>query len=308
MAAVLLCAMVMTTLLGQAGTLETKAAVAHFDGNDYRMSGQVDEGFYDDESSSVMGYTKGNPREGYTAIRKGIDVSHWQNDRGTIDWSAVKNSGVEFVIVKVGGRYNDGSFYTDKCYKENIEGALAAGLRVGVYFWSEAVTEAEARQEANYVTGLIYMYNISLPICMDYEWCPSQYRGECRLYNSGQNATQRTAVANAFMNQCVVNGYTGALYANKSTLENCFDGASLAANGRVWLANYMRPQVTDYAWWVSSSYAQPYDFFQFSSRGSVPGIPVMWIWTIGMMMEPSAGRTIRLSLMLHIMQNTMQMS
>ena len=59
MAAVLLCAMVMTTLLGQAGTLETKAAVAHFDGNDYRMSGQVDEGFYDDESSSVMGYTKG---------------------------------------------------------------------------------------------------------------------------------------------------------------------------------------------------------------------------------------------------------
>ena len=92
MAAVLLCAMVMTTLLGQAGTLETKAAVAHFDGNDYRMSGQVDEGFYDDESSSVMGYTKGNPREGYTAIRKGIDVSHWQNDRGTIDWSAVKNS------------------------------------------------------------------------------------------------------------------------------------------------------------------------------------------------------------------------
>ena len=68
MAAVLLCAMVMTTLLGQVGTLETKAAAAHFDGNDYRMSGQVDEGFYDDDSSSVMGYTKGNPREGYTAI------------------------------------------------------------------------------------------------------------------------------------------------------------------------------------------------------------------------------------------------
>ena len=112
MAAVLLCAMVMTTLLGQVGTLETKAAAAHFDGNDYRMSGQVDEGFYDDDSSSVMGYTKGNPREGYTAIRKGIDVSHWQNDRGTIDWNAIKNSGVEFVIVKVGGRYNDGSFYT----------------------------------------------------------------------------------------------------------------------------------------------------------------------------------------------------
>lgn len=65
-----------------------------------------------------------NPREGYTAIRKGIDVSHWQNDRGTIDWSAVKNSGVEFVIVKVGGRYNDGSFYTDKCYKKNIEERL----------------------------------------------------------------------------------------------------------------------------------------------------------------------------------------
>ena len=68
------------------------------------------------------------------------------------------------------------------------------------------------------------MYNITLPICMDYEWCPSQYRGECRLYNSGQNAAQRTAVANAFMNQCAVNGYTGALYANKSTLENYFDG------------------------------------------------------------------------------------
>ena len=75
MSAVLLGAMAVTTLLGQTGTLETKAAVAHFDGNDYRMSGQVDEGFYDDDSSSVMGYTKGNPREGYTAIRKGIDAT-----------------------------------------------------------------------------------------------------------------------------------------------------------------------------------------------------------------------------------------
>ena len=147
---------------------------------------------------------------------------------------------------------------------------------MGVYFWSEAVTEAEARQEANYVTGLIYMYNITLPICMDYEWCPSQYRSDCRLYNSGQNAAQRTAVANAFMNQCALNGYTGALYANKSTLRNFFDGDSLAANGRVWIANYSKPQWTGYlsnaGYLATTDYEKPYDFFQFSSQGSVPGI------------------------------------
>lgn len=270
-----LCAALVTVLVvglfANTGILETQAATTHFDGNDYRMSGHIDEGFFDDDTET-MSYTKSSPREGYSAIRKGIDVSHWQNDRGTIDWNAVKNSGVEFVIVKVGGRYNDGSFYTDKCYKQNIEGALAAGLRVGVYFWSEAVTEAEAREEANYVTGLIYMYNITLPICMDYEWCPSQYRSDCRLYNSGQNAAQRTAVANAFMNQCAVNGYTGALYANKSMLRNDFDGEALASLGRVWLANYMNPQVSGFEWWVSSNYEHPYDFFQFSSQGSVPGI------------------------------------
>ena len=274
-----LCVSLITTLFVglfmNTGILEAKAAVAHFDGNDYRMSGQVDEGFFDDDSTSVMGYTKTSPRVDEWP-RIGIDVSHWQNDRGTIDWSAVRNSGVDFVIVKVGGRYNDGSFYTDKCYKQNIEGALAAGLRVGVYFWSEAVTEAEAREEANYVTGLIYMYNITLPICMDYEWCPSQYRSDCRLYNSRQNAAQRTAVANAFMNQCALNGYTGALYANKSTLRNFFDGDSLAANGRVWIANYSNPQWTGYlsnaGYLATTDYEKTYDFFQFSSQGSVPGI------------------------------------
>ena len=274
-----LCVSLITTLFVglfmNTGILEAKAAVAHFDGNDYRMSGQVDEGFFDDDSTSVMGYTKTSPRVDEWP-RIGIDVSHWQNDRGTIDWSAVRNSGVDFVIVKVGGRYNDGSFYTDKCYKQNIEGALAAGLRVGVYFWSEAVTEDEAREEANYVTGLIYMYNITLPICMDYEWCPSQYRSDCRLYNSRQNAAQRTAVANAFMNQCALNGYTGALYANKSTLRNFFDGDSLAANGRVWIANYSNPQWTGYlsnaGYLATTDYEKTYDFFQFSSQGSVPGI------------------------------------
>lgn len=248
--------------------MESNAAVAHFDGNDYRMSGQIDEEFFDDSASNS--YTK-KSRSGNYTLRKGIDVSHWQNDRGTIDWNAVKNSGVEFVIVKVGGRYNDGSFYTDKCYQQNIEGALAAGLRVGVYFWSEAITEAEAREEANFVIGCIYKYNITLPICMDYEWCPSQYRDSCRLYNSGQNAAQRTAVANAFMNQCAANGYTGMLYANKSTLRGSFDGNSLAANGRVWVANYSSPQWTYYGN-ATTNYEYPYDFFQFTSEGSVPGI------------------------------------
>lgn len=257
--------------MGDVFALDFESENNLFDGNDFRMSGLIDEDFFYASACEESEFYKSSRAGNYT-LRKGIDVSHWQNDAGTIDWNKVKEYGVEFVIVKIGGRYNDGSFYTDSCYEENIEGALDAGLRVGVYFWSEAVTEAEAREEANFVINRLYPYQITLPICMDYEWCPEKYRDSCRLYNSGQSPEQRTAVASAFMDQCAKMGYTGMLYANTWMLEHDFDGDALAANGRVWAANYRKPdQWHDYGD-ATTSYSKPYDFFQFSSEGSIPGI------------------------------------
>ncbi len=241
------------------------------DGTGIKYHGEIDEDFYENVSPYAISRIALPQRSGNYTVRKGIDVSHYQNDKGAINWNQVKNSGVEFVIVKVGGRYNDATMYEDKNFRENIQGALAAGLRVGVYFWSEAVTEQEAIEEADYVISRINQYNITLPICMDYEWCGGDSAPHCRLAflrNLGQTKEQRTAIANAFCNRCKEWGYTGMLYANKATLEGYFNGADLS--GKVWVAQYRYQTGTevyhDYAN-VTSTYSGSHDFYQFTSQG-----------------------------------------
>ena len=97
----------------------------------------------------------------------GIDVSKWN---GSIDWNAVKNSGVNYVIIRVGYRgSSQGALIEDPKFKTNIKGATAAGLKVGVYFFTQAVDEVEAVQEASMVLDRISGYKISYPVFLDVE-------------------------------------------------------------------------------------------------------------------------------------------
>ena len=97
----------------------------------------------------------------------GVDVSSHQGD---IDWARVAAAGVEFAMIRVGCRgYTEGGIFQDKCFVQNVEGALAAGLEVGVYFFSQAVTEAEAEEEARQVLEWIAPYDVTWPVVFDWE-------------------------------------------------------------------------------------------------------------------------------------------
>ena len=143
----------------------------------------------------------------------GIDVSKWQKD---IDWNAVKASGVQFVVVKVAGRdTSTGELYEDPNFRANITGASTAGLKVGVYFFSQAVNEKEAVEEANYLSNLIAPYKIQLPVFCDYEWDSTRtYR-----VKDGADYKTRTAAIDAFCKTIIDNGYTAGFYGNDKLLK-----------------------------------------------------------------------------------------
>jgi len=181
----------------------------------------------------------------------GIDVSKWN---GSIDWNAVKNSGVNYVIIRCGYRgSSQGALIEDPKFQTNIKGATAAGLKVGVYFFTQAVDEPEAVEEASMVLGLIRNYKISYPVFLDVE-------------SSGGRADSiskemRTAVCKAFCETIRKEGYTAGIYANKTWLEKRMDAASLSAY-KIWLAQYAE----------SPTYTGRYDLWQYRSTGKVSGI------------------------------------
>jgi len=181
----------------------------------------------------------------------GIDVSKWN---GTIDWNAVKNSGISYVIIRCGYRgSSQGSLIIDPKFETNIKGATSAGLKVGVYFFTQAVDEVEAVEEASMVLGLVKNYKISYPIFLDVE--PSGGRAD-----SIDKAT-RTAVVKAFCNTIQDAGYTAGVYANKNWLETKMNTSELSGY-KIWLAQYA----------ATPTYTGKYDLWQYSSTGKVTGI------------------------------------
>lgn len=139
-------------------------------------------------------------------------------------------------------------------FRSNIKGASAAGLKVGVYFFTQAVNEVEAVEEASMVLGLIKGYNISYPVFLDVE--PSNGRGD-RI-----DAGTRTAACRAFCQTIQNSGYRSGIYANKTWLNSYVDAPGLASY-KIWLAQYA----------AAPSYNKTkYDMWQYSSTGKVAGI------------------------------------
>ena len=181
----------------------------------------------------------------------GIDVSKWN---GTIDWSAVKNSGVNYVIIRCGYRGSSaGSLIEDPKFTANIKGATNAGLKVGVYFFTQAVDEREAVEEASMVLNQVRNYKISYPIFLDVE--SSGGRAD------GIDKGTRTAVCRAFCETIQRDGYTAGIYANKTWLTSKIDTGSLGAY-KIWLAQYA----------AAPTYTGRYDLWQYRSTGNVSGI------------------------------------
>ena len=181
----------------------------------------------------------------------GIDVSKWN---GTIDWNAVKNSGVNYVIIRCGYRgSSSGALVVDPKFEANIKGATAAGIKVGVYFFSQAVNNSEAVEEASMVLELIKNYKISYPVFLDVE--ASGGRAD------GISVATRTDVIKTFCQTIQNSGYTAGVYANKNWLTTKIDTSKLNQY-KIWLAQYAS----------APTYTGRYDMWQYKSTGKVTGI------------------------------------
>lgn len=189
---------------------------------------------------------------GDCTIRHGIDVSKWQTN---VNWQAAKAAGVEFAFIRVGNRgYGDsGVISKDGYYEKNMEGALAAGIEVGVYFFSQAITEEEAIEEAQYILDRIKEYTVTMPLVMDYEYSPSSTTG--RLAEAKHSKQEATDICMAFCETIEAAGYTPMLYANLTMLNNSLNADEISAKYPIWLARY-----NTYA-----GYDGKYTFWQYSS-------------------------------------------
>lgn len=196
-------------------------------------------------------------------VQHGIDVSSYQ---GNIDWNAAKNAGVTFAFVRVGyrGYGQAGTLNYDAYAAQNIRGAYASGIKVGVYFFSQAINDRESREEArkcmDYIESNGLKSMVTLPVVMDYEFAGGS---QGRLTKAGLSADQHQSICNAFGNE--VNergGYKTMIYANYTML-----------------TKHMRPENTpDYiGYWIArynvrTEYSGDYQYWQYSSKGSVSGI------------------------------------
>lgn len=181
----------------------------------------------------------------------GIDVSKWNGD---IDWNAVKNSGVSYVIIRCGYRgSSQGSLIVDPKFQSNIKGATDAGLKVGVYFFTQAVDRVEAVEEASMVLDMIKNYRISYPVFLDVE--ASGGRAD------SISKETRTEVCKAFCQTIQNGGYTAGIYANKTWLTEKIDTSQLSGY-KIWLAQYSS----------TPTYTGRYDLWQYKSTGRVSGI------------------------------------
>lgn len=185
--------------------------------------------------------------------KNGIDVSSHQ---GNIDWSSVKAAGINFAIIRVGYRGSkSGVLVEDSCFKKNIQGATAAGINVGVYFFTQAVTEAEAVEEASMALSLCSGYNLTYPIFVDTE------NGSGGARANGLDKATRTACVSAFCKTVANGGRKAGVYASKSWYNNKID-ASAFSSYFIWVAQYN----------TTCTYKGKYNMWQYSSKGSVPGI------------------------------------
>lgn len=179
----------------------------------------------------------------------GIDVSKWQKE---IDWEAVKNSGIEFAIIRMGYQTDyDGEYVLDPYFISNIEEAKKVGLPVGIYFYSYAKNVKQAEEQAKWVIENLKNYEIDLPIAFDWESWNSFNKAEMSFNTINK-------VANTFLDNLENAGYKGMLYSSKTYLEKIW----YPTKHKTWLAQYNK----------EATYKGEYCIWQMSSIGKVNGI------------------------------------
>lgn len=193
-------------------------------------------------------------------VANGIDVSQ---HNGEIDWQNVADA-VDFAIIRAGYRgYGSGEISEDSRFAENAAAANEAGIPIGVYFYSQATTEREAKNEAEFVLGQIKEFDISLPIFIDFEYAydeNGQHTG--RLFEAGLSSTQAADIINAFCEKIMSHGYRAGVYSSSSVLNVEIKTSELNEDIYVWAADYNS----------SVTYFGSYDIWQYTKKGTCNGV------------------------------------
>ncbi len=178
----------------------------------------------------------------------GIDVSRWQED---IDFEQVKNAGCDFVIIRIGG-FDDGSQYTDKYFKTNIEKAKAAGLKVGIYWHAEENSSAQVKSNVDYMMNVLGGEQLDFPIAYDWE-------DFSHFPKYAMNLRDINDCFDTFCNAVKAYGYEACLYSSRNFLESVWTNEK---SYPVWLANYTQ----------TTAYSGQYFMWQQANTGSIPGV------------------------------------
>ncbi|MCD7871882.1 MAG: glycoside hydrolase family 25 protein [Clostridiales bacterium] len=190
----------------------------------------------------------------------GIDIS---GHNGNIDWQTVAQN-TDFAIIRAGYRgYGSGDIEADGNFEENLKEATDAGIPVGVYFYSQALNENEAIEEAKFVLDLIGDYNVDLPVFIDYEYAHGS-GGELtgRLYEANISRTDAAKIINAFCGEIEKNGFYCGVYSSSSIFMLDIKVSEINKNAYIWVADYNK----------SITYLGTYDIWQYTKQGSCDGI------------------------------------
>ena len=195
----------------------------------------------------------------------GIDVARYQ---GVIDWQQVAASGVQFAMIRVGYRTQaGGEICEDSTAKYNMQEASRNGIQIGVYFFSTAVNDTEAAEEADWVADYIAQYPITYPVAYN---CEGFHSESSRQF--GLDKEVRSSAALAFLERVSQRGYTPMFYAAKNEMEGDRDWNTSTISGKykIWVSQY--PSVP-FPGTKESSYGGTHDMWQYTNRGTIPGIP-----------------------------------
>lgn len=194
-------------------------------------------------------------KENGISSKLGIDISEFQ---GEVDWQQVRDFGIEFVMIRLGYRVygEDGELVLDAGFEQNVQGALDAGLEVGVYFFSQAISDIEAKEEAEFVLDQIELYDIDGPVVFDTE--------EIKDDDARTNANTIEQYTNNCVTFCETvkeAGYEPMIYANMKWMAFSLDLEKL----------------TDYSFWYADYHEEPqcpydFDIWQYTETGVIPGI------------------------------------
>ena len=197
---------------------------------------------------------------GYLRSKAGIDISIWNK---IINWNDIKKAGIEFVIIRSSGSYAaNGKLYKDDNFISNIRGAISAGLKVGVYHYSQAITKQEAINEARFVDSIIrpYKSKITLPVTFDREIYSAGNGHLGRTHNIGKD--RDTEVSLAFLDEITRLGYKASFYSYTNYLNNRINMNKISKKYPVWVAQYH----------YKCDYNGSYYMWQYTSKGKIKGI------------------------------------